>query len=94
MTEADFRSRIQPTLGAIAIRAIAEVMEVSRAYAKEVQAGKRLPHPRHWVTLCDLGATAQRDSETTRGQNQRGSAQNTGDSVSLQRHPMLIAPRS
>jgi hypothetical protein len=62
MTEAEFRSQIQPALGAVATREIVELMEVSRAYAKEIQTGKRLPHPRHWATLA--GLTARSGDET------------------------------
>jgi hypothetical protein len=63
MSEAEFRARVLPALLAVPTRRIAETIEVTRAYAKTVQTGKRLPHPRHWVTLRDLAATAQSDRE-------------------------------
>jgi hypothetical protein len=70
MTEAEFRNQLQPSLDAVATRAIAEVMQVPRPYAKEIQTGKRLPHPRHWVTLRDLAVNAQSQRETTEKPNE------------------------
>jgi hypothetical protein len=36
------------------VREIAQVLQVSQAYAAHVSAGKRVPHPRPWLALAKL----------------------------------------
>jgi len=51
MTEADYRTLVLPQLGEMAVRVLMETMGVSKGYAINVRAGKKVPHPRHWDKL-------------------------------------------
>ncbi len=46
--------KIQPRLRTIKVREIAEAMQVSKPYAALIRAGRRRPHPRHWLALAGL----------------------------------------
>ncbi len=54
LNEECYVQKIQPRLGTIKVREIAEVMHVSTPYAALVRAGRRRPHQRHWETLSAL----------------------------------------
>jgi hypothetical protein len=54
LTEEVYRERVQPKLAAYPVRAIASAVGVSKPYATDISKGKRVPHPRHWLTLADL----------------------------------------
>jgi hypothetical protein len=54
LTEEAYRQKIQPRLAEITIPTISTVLGISEPYATEVRAGKRRPHPRHWLTLAQL----------------------------------------
>ena len=45
---------IQPRLSLIKIASIASALGVSEPYAADIRAGRRRPHPRHWLTLAAL----------------------------------------
>src|SRR5271169_2795229 len=46
--------KIQPQLRTVKVRAIAHALQVSKPYASFIRAGRRRPHPRHWLALAQL----------------------------------------
>ena len=46
--------KIQPRLSSVTVPAIRTALGLSKAYATNIRSGKRLPHPRHWLTLAQL----------------------------------------
>ena len=52
LNEKFYRKKIQPRLVAFTVPAIASALGISRPYATDVRAGRRLPHPRHWERLA------------------------------------------
>ena len=54
LNEEVYREKIQPKLATLTVSAIASALEVSKPYATDIRAGKRVPHPRHWVKLASL----------------------------------------
>lgn len=49
-----YRGKIQPKLTTFTVPAIASALGVSKPYATDVRAGRRMPHPRHWQKLATL----------------------------------------
>ena len=58
LTEEFYREKIQPRLSGITVPAIASALGLSRPYAAEIRAGRKLPHPRHWEKLAKLVGVA------------------------------------
>jgi len=54
LNEECYVERIQPRLRTIKVREISEAMRVSKPYAALIRAGRRRPHPRHWMALAEL----------------------------------------
>ena len=54
LTETAYAERILPALGTITITTLMSALGVSKPYAINVRAGRRRPHPRHWLTLATL----------------------------------------
>ena len=54
LNEEFYREKIQPKLATVTIRSIMEALQVSKPYAADIRSGKKLPHPRHWLTLVRL----------------------------------------
>jgi CRISPR-associated endonuclease Cas1 len=54
LDEKVYKREILPRLAGITVPAIRLAIEVSKQYATDIRAGKRLPHPRHWSTLANL----------------------------------------
>lgn len=54
LTEKVYREKIQQRLATVTVSAIASALEISKPYATDIRAGKRLPHPRHWEALALL----------------------------------------
>ncbi|MHB8486652.1 MAG: CRISPR-associated endonuclease Cas1 [Candidatus Acidiferrales bacterium] len=54
LTEEVYHEKIQPKLATVTVSAIASALGVSKPYATDIRAGKRVPHPRHWLTLVKL----------------------------------------
>ncbi|MHB8487389.1 MAG: CRISPR-associated endonuclease Cas1 [Candidatus Acidiferrales bacterium] len=52
LNEKVYREKIQPRLATVTVRAIASALEISKPYATDIRAGKRMPHRRHWETLA------------------------------------------
>ncbi|MGB6484859.1 MAG: CRISPR-associated endonuclease Cas1 [Candidatus Acidiferrales bacterium] len=60
LTGKAYREQIQPKLVTFTVSAIASALGISKPYATDIRAGKRVPHPRHWQTLALLvGVTAR-----------------------------------
>jgi len=55
LNEKTYTSRIQPLLAGVANPAIMSALGVSVTYAAAIRAGRRRPHPRHWLKLAELG---------------------------------------
>ena len=53
-TEQAYRDKIQPRLAEVTVPAISKALGISRPYATDIRAGRRRPHPRHWLTLAQL----------------------------------------
>ena len=49
-----YLSKIQPKLASLTFSAIASALRVSEPYARDIRAGRRRPHPRHWEKLAEL----------------------------------------
>jgi hypothetical protein len=58
LSEAVFRTQIQPLLSRIEVPRIAKSIDVSLPYATSIRRGDRLPHPRHWQNLANLTGVA------------------------------------
>jgi hypothetical protein len=54
LSEHAYREKIQPRLAELPASIIATTLQVSQPYATEIRRGKRVPHPRHWLTLARL----------------------------------------
>ncbi|HVB57067.1 MAG TPA: hypothetical protein VNE63_11645, partial [Candidatus Acidoferrales bacterium] len=49
-----YREQIQPKLATFTVSAITSALGISKPYATDIRAGKRVPHPRHWLALAQL----------------------------------------
>ena len=54
LTRDVYVERVQPALASVAKSRIRAALGVSEPYSSAVQAGKRVPHPRHWQALARL----------------------------------------
>lgn len=54
LTEEIYRKKIQAGLARLTVPAISSALGISKPYATDIRAGKRVPHPRHWLTLARL----------------------------------------
>jgi hypothetical protein len=54
-----YTNKIQPGLATITVPSIAAAMGVSMPYAADIRAGRRRPHPRHWLALAQLVGVQQ-----------------------------------
>jgi len=54
LTEKVYREQIQPKLATFTVSAITSALGISKPYATDIRAGKRVPHPRHWLALAQL----------------------------------------
>ena len=52
LTEHAYREMIQPKLTTVTVSAIASALGISKPYATDIRAGRRVPHPRHWLLLA------------------------------------------
>jgi hypothetical protein len=52
LDEDTYREKIQPLLKTVAVPSISSALNISEPYATDIRAGKRLPHPRHWLALA------------------------------------------
>ena len=59
LNEETYLGKIQPLLAGLTNKAIASALGTSIPYASAIRAGRRVPHPRHWLALAQLvGITA------------------------------------
>jgi CRISPR-associated endonuclease Cas1 len=63
LNERTYQQKIQPRLSAITIPALMSALNVSKPYAADIRAGRRQPHPRHWLILARLVDVASEDQE-------------------------------
>jgi len=54
LNEEIYREKIQPRLVGLTVPSISSALGVSEPYAAAIRAGKRMPHPRHWLSLARL----------------------------------------
>jgi hypothetical protein len=54
LTREVYVERVQPALARVAKSRIRSALGVSEPYSSDIQAGKRVPHPRHWLALARL----------------------------------------
>ncbi len=54
LTRDVYVERVQPALARIAKSRIRSTLRVSEPYSSAIQAGNRVPHPRHWQALAQL----------------------------------------
>jgi len=54
LTRDVYVKRVQPALASVAKSRIRSALRVSEPYSSDIQAGKRVPHPRHWQGLAQL----------------------------------------
>jgi hypothetical protein len=58
LDEKTYNEKIQPDLTKFPVSAISSVLAVSGSYATDIRAGRRRPHPRHWLTLARLASVS------------------------------------
>lgn len=56
LTERVYREQIQPRLAGLSAARLATALGVSVPYAVDIRAGRRRPHPRHWLALASLAS--------------------------------------
>jgi CRISPR-associated endonuclease Cas1 len=54
LTREFYVNQVQPALASVAKSRIRSMLGVSEPYASYIQAGKRIPHPRHWQVLAKI----------------------------------------
>jgi hypothetical protein len=54
LNETAYAEQIHPKLAEVTISTIALTLSVSLPYASDIRAGRRRPHPRHWLSLARL----------------------------------------
>jgi len=59
LTEDVYLNKVQPALGDSTVSAIASALGISLPYATDIRAGRRRPHPRHWLALAGLAIISQ-----------------------------------
>lgn len=59
-----YRGRILARLAEVAVTAVMSALAVSEPYATSIRAGRRIPHPRHWLSLARLVDVSEGGSES------------------------------
>ena len=54
LDETVYAAQLRPKLANYSISTIALTLGVSLPYASDIRAGRKRPHPRHWVALAKL----------------------------------------
>jgi len=54
LNEEIYREKVQPRLVGVTVSTISRALGVSEPYAADIRAGRRVPHPRHWMRLAGL----------------------------------------
>jgi len=55
LTREAFIRQVQPALKHVPKSQVRSLLCVSEPYSADIQSGKRVPHPRHWLTLARFG---------------------------------------
>lgn len=56
LNERAYSTEIKPRLTKMTVPAISQALGISKPYATDIRAGRRIPHPRHWLALaCAVG---------------------------------------
>jgi hypothetical protein len=63
LTEQIYSEQIQPRLGTIEVKTIAAALDVLITYASYIRAGRRRPHPRHWLVLAEMAGLANLEND-------------------------------
>jgi len=63
LTHDAYVTRVQPALASVAKSRIRSTLGVSEPYSSAIQAGKRVPHPRHWHALAELAGVSANPQE-------------------------------
>jgi CRISPR-associated endonuclease Cas1 len=71
LTEDVYLKQIQPALRDSTVSAIASALSISLPYATDIRAGRRRPHPRHWLALAQLVSVSLVPSPQPRDHNPR-----------------------
>ncbi len=58
LNEGTYLEKIYPRLVGITISVLASTLGVSEPYAADIRAGRRRPHPRHWLALAELAGVS------------------------------------
>lgn len=58
LNEAIYSQKIQPRLKSVTLSILSQTMDVSIPYAINIRAGRRVPHPRHWLNLARLAGVS------------------------------------
>ena len=58
LTREAYVNRIQPALASVTKAQIRSILGVSEPYSSDIQAGRRIPHPRHWLALAELAGVS------------------------------------
>jgi hypothetical protein len=61
LDQATYKEQIHPRLVDVTISTIALTLGVSLPYASDIRAGRRRPHPRHWLSLARLAGVSSDD---------------------------------
>jgi len=59
LDEKTYREKIRPCLARVTVPTISSALSVSEPYATNIRAGRRIPHPRHWLALARLVGISQ-----------------------------------
>ena len=62
LTRDVYVKQVQPALAKVAKSQICVALGVSHPYACHIQAGKRVPHPRHWQALAQMVGVSHEDT--------------------------------
>lgn len=54
LNEKAYQEKIQPRLAELTVPAISKMLAISGPYATDIRAGRRRPHPRHWLALAQI----------------------------------------
>src|SRR5208337_1981822 len=60
--ETTYLTKVQPKLASATVSSISLALRISEPYARDIRAGRRRPHPRHWQALAKLAGVARRST--------------------------------
>src|SRR5271169_1136760 len=58
LTRNVYVKQVQPALATVTKSRIRSALGVSEPYSSDIQAGRRVPHARHWQALAELGGVS------------------------------------